>query len=211
MVTTGVAVQRKNVFAIPIDNETGSRIATEHLMRLGHDRIAHVTGPPGSTTTILRRAGYEKALSEAAIPIDFGLIEEADWSVNAGYAATERLLGREDFTAIVAQNDHTAVGCLRALRRRGLRVPDDVALVGFDNLPFADVIDPPLTTVNYPGRELGHLCVRSLVAMIEGDRRRPAEMFPEDHARLAPVLVVRESCGAHVLHDAPDSPRLRRE
>jgi LacI family transcriptional regulator len=198
VVTTGLRLARERVVRIPFDNRNGSRIATQHLLGLGHTRIAHVTGPEASNTAALRRAGYESALLAAGHSVTQELIVEADWSVYAGHRAVDTLLANNTrFTAVVAQNDLIAVGCIKALNQHGLNVPRDVAVVGLYDMPFVEFTEPALTTVRYPASHLGRLCVNALIAQVDGDERDPHDLFPDEFEQIKPHLVIRESCWAN--------------
>jgi DNA-binding LacI/PurR family transcriptional regulator len=191
VVTIGYAPNRENVFTVGIENRQSARRAMEHLLSLGHRRIAHITGPPAMYESQERRLGYTEALQEAGITPESSWVAAGDWSSASGYRGTTRLLGRmPGFTALFVQNDRMAMGALQALRERGLRVPDDVALVGFDDIPSARYFAPPLTTIHHPLYEMGREGTRLLVDLINNR-----------HTLTGPVclkteLVVRQSCGA---------------
>ena len=191
VVTIGYAPDRENLVRVGIANHRTARQVTEHLLGLGHRRIGHITGPPEMYESQERRQGYEEALQEAGITPEGALVAAGDWSSASGYRATLRLLGRDShFTALFVQNDRMAMGALQALRERGLRVPHDVAVVGFDDIPSAPYFAPPLTTVHHPLYELGRTCAGLLIDLIDG---QPA---PSEPIRLETRLVVRRSCGA---------------
>jgi LacI family transcriptional regulator len=169
-------------------NWSGGRIATEHLIALGHKRIATITGPATWSASIDRLAGYHSALLAAGLPISGELVCEADFRIDDGYRAAQRLLSLPDRpTAIFAQNDNMAVATLRASQEHGLRVPDDLSIVGFDDVELASVVSPPLTTVSQPLQEIGRLAVAVLFRQLAGQ--------PLDATRLelSTRLVVRAS------------------
>jgi LacI family transcriptional regulator len=167
------------------------RLATEHLARLGHRRIATVTGPSHRLVVASRLRGYREALAVAGLAADPALVEEADWSSAGGYAAAGRLLDRDpQITAIFAQSDLIAVGVLSALHQRGLKIPEDCAVVGCDDLPLVAHTIPPLTTVHVPFYETGERAVGLLLDRIAGREPGP------DRVLLPVELVVRASCGA---------------
>jgi LacI family transcriptional regulator len=170
----------------------GMRRATEHLIDLGHRRIAHLPfSPVGFAGTDDRLAGYRDALEAAELPFDPDLIEEVAYSAESGAAALTRLLTRErSFTAVTCGNDTVALGAMAALDAAGLRVPEDVAVVGFDDLPIAPYMRPPLTTVRSTPVESGREAMRILASLIDGDA--PAERL----VRMPSALIVRRSCGA---------------
>jgi len=173
--------------AVLPDNRTGAYVLARHLLGLGHRSIAEISGPPDFSTTEERSAGLDDALREAGIPRDPTLTVSGHFSRDGGYDAARVLLrDRDRFTAIFAANDMMALGALAALREAGLRVPDDVSLVGFDDLPILRDVVPGITTVRVPMREMGRRCMRLAMSA----RRRPPcqETLPVE-------LVERESAG----------------
>jgi DNA-binding LacI/PurR family transcriptional regulator len=191
IVTIGYAPNRRDVVTIGITNYQGARQAVEHLLGLGHRCIAHITGPTALYESQERFLGYTEALQEAGIKLEDSWVTVGDWSSASGYCATLELLDRGlDLTALFVQNDRMAMGALQALRERGLEIPQDVAVVGFDDIPSARYFCPPLTTVHHPFYELGQTGVRVLIGLIDGPRVSP------DPVRLETRLVVRHSCDA---------------
>lgn len=179
--------------SVKINNVLGARQATTHLVNLGHRRIAHVAGPSVSTTSADRLAGYRQALEEAGIAVDPNLILPGDFRPQSAYGAVAGLFrsGTPRPTAIFAANDLMAVGALKAIKDAGLRVPEDIALVGFDNIDIASFVRPPLTTVAIPMYEMG---VRAMSLM----RDRLAGKDTEGEVWLQTELVRRESCGSQL-------------
>lgn len=177
-----------------------ARQATEHLLRLGHRRIGHVTfAPRVYLATDSRLRGYRAALEDAGIGADERDVADGAFSAESGAAATRALLdARPDITALFCGNDTIAIGVLHALSERGLRVPDDVAVVGYDDIPTARFLTPPLTTVRSPAVEHGQRAMELLLDMIEG---RP---ITERQVLLEAALVVRRSCGAPVELRTPE-------
>jgi LacI family transcriptional regulator len=174
---------------VDADNIGGAREAVTHLLRLGRTRVATITGPQNMTAGADRLTGYLAALRDRGLVSDPALIAEGDFSETGGYRAMQQLLAcRPD--AVFAGSDIMAIGAMRALREAGLRVPEDVAAVGFDDLPQAAHSDPPLTTVRQPIYRLGTMTVDSLLDLIE---------YPDSPSRrivLPTELVVRASCGS---------------
>lgn len=172
---------------VEIDNGGGSAAITRHLVQLGHRRIAYITGPDGRTTTTSRLAGFREALADAGVEADENLVVHGDFSRQAGREAVERLLAAgHEFTAVLAANDLVAAGAVSALRVAGRRVPDDVSVAGYDDLPAAVDVWPNLTTVHVPLEEIG----RKAVELAFG---------PADTQTVVTVptkLVVRESTAA---------------
>ncbi len=152
-----------------VENHDGGYRATRHLLDLGHKRIAHICGLQWHVDAIARREGYEEALSEAGIRVDPALVLDGDWEEQSGLVATERLLAAcTGFTAIFASNDQMAYGARLALFRRGIQVPRDVSIVGFDDQPSAAYACPPLTTVRQPTMEMGNAAARAVVDELRG-------------------------------------------
>ena len=172
------------------DNTAATHQLTEHLISLGHRRIAVIAGPLDDPMCIDRLAGVRQALARAAIPEDPDLIKVADWSIEGGYSVVRQLLhDGVDFTAVAAQSDIMAIGAMRALDEQGRRVPDDVSVCGFDDLEFAAFTNPPLTTARQDAAGMGRTALTALVARIENPDARP-------EAIVLPVrLVVRASTG----------------
>jgi LacI family transcriptional regulator len=174
---------------IKSDNIDGARQATEHLLTLGHRRIAFLTGSPIDLAGLERLLGCQQALAQVGIAPDAGLVRQSGWNVDEAYEAARVLLAeRRDFTAIVAGSDFMAIGILRALTEQGLRVPDDVSLIGFDDIEFCHYTTPPLTTVRQDRVAMGRGAVQRLVAMIEGTEETSPLILPTR-------LVVRKSTG----------------
>jgi LacI family transcriptional regulator len=162
------------------DDFGGAKAATEHLLSLGHRRIAHLAGGPGISTAVERRRGYVTALREAGIEPDPALVVESGYLEETGRGAMERLLALpEPPTAVFAVNDMAAIGAHGALLERGLRIPEDVALVGYNDLPLASRLEPPLTTLRVPAREFGRLSAQMLVGRIQsGGTSRQRVILP---------------------------------
>jgi DNA-binding LacI/PurR family transcriptional regulator len=158
------------VDAVESDNHQGGYEATRHLLELGHRQIATILGPAGWPPVAERFEGYRQALGDFGVSSD-NTLEEAgdDWGIEAGGAAASRLLDRgSKFTALFAHSDLIALGAIARLRAAGLRVPDDVSVVGFDDLPVAAVFDPPLTTVHQATEEKGAFAAGLLLAHVTG-------------------------------------------
>jgi len=169
-----------------IDNEEAAWKATRHLIELGHTKIAHITGIATHQDSILRQAGYRRALEEANIEVDEDLIYEGNFDGSSGVMGVESLLGQgKSFSAIFAANDSTAFGARLALYRRGIRVPEDVSIVGFDDQNEAAFYTPPLTTIRQPAQEMGVVAAEVLLKLIN----KQEYAFPDLEAK----LIVRES------------------
>jgi LacI family transcriptional regulator len=167
---------------------SGADQAMKHLLDLGHRRVGQITGPRGWVATEDRRRGYRAALAAAGILPDPTLEREAEPEIDPGRAAAEQLLDlSEPPTAIFAFNDNIAIGAIQAARARGLRVPEDLSVVGFDDVEHATIVTPALTTVRQPLAEMGRTGVSLLMRLLEG------RSFETLHVELATRLVVRDS------------------
>jgi LacI family transcriptional regulator, galactose operon repressor len=181
-----------DVNSADVDNRDGAVQGVRHLVQLGHRRIATITGPLYMAGAMDRRDGYKQALAEAAISIRPELIVEGDYTQAGGYACMRQLLDlAERPGAVFVASDVMAAGALRAIHEAGLRVPDDIALVSFDDLPLATILTPPLTTVHQPLYELGAAAAELLLRRLDQpDDHRPTHVVLPTH------LVVRQSSGA---------------
>ncbi len=178
-------------FALVPDDEGGAAMAVAHLARLGRKRIAHITGPERFEAVRLRRKGFRKALKKAQLTEPRNGYLSGAWSEDLGRQAVRKLFGaRETPDALFCGNDQIARGAADELRERGIAVPHDVSIVGFDNWEIvAKATRPPLTTIDMNLKELGREAGRYLIEMIEGKRLRGVRRLPCS-------IVVRESCGA---------------
>jgi DNA-binding LacI/PurR family transcriptional regulator len=181
---------------IDVDNFSASRSAVGHLIGLGHSRVACITNSPLTFTAASERLkGYQQALEEAGISFDASLVRYGDFDPDSGYVQMQDLLKNfskdtPPFSAVFVASDVVAYGAKAALREHGLSVPKDIALVGFDDVPFSRYTDPPLTTVRLPAYDLGWKSGDLLIRMIKGEKISKTRVLLETE------LVVRESCGA---------------
>jgi LacI family transcriptional regulator len=172
------------------DNETGGYEATAHLLDLGHTRIGHVAGPACVSSAQGRMFGYHRALAECGIPFSEDLIAHAPFTIGGGYDASLRLLDRPDRpSAIFSSNDLQAVGVMKAARELNLKIPDNLALVGGDDIELAEFLEVPLTTFHQPLREIGSLGAEILIERLRGESEEKRQVV------LTPQLVVRRSSG----------------
>jgi LacI family transcriptional regulator len=177
--------------SVLVRNVAGARAAVAHLAGLGHRRIGVVSDSPEITSSAERIQGYRQALRAAGIAPEPGLISIGGPTRDDGEAAALRLLDRADRpTAVFTANNFMTVGALRAARSLGLRIPDDVALVGFDDLDWTTLVQPPVTVVRQPVADLGRVAGERLLRRLEGDAGPPKRI------RLDANLIVRGSCGA---------------
>ncbi len=180
--------------SVAVDNAEGAAIATRYLLGLGHETVHHIAGPASWLDAYERIAGWRLALQEA------GAAEPAilagDWSSASGYEIGNQIATDESVTAVLCANDHMALGLLRALSEHGRRVPGDVSVIGFDDIPESAYFLPPLTTVRQNFGELGRRALSALVDLIHG--RDPASSLEP----VAPRLVVRSSAGPPGMYPA---------
>ncbi len=187
VVVTGRKLSAPGLAALYCDNVEGARLATQHLIDLGHRQIAFISGDPQHPDAIDRLQGYRKALEAARIRFDPALVAEGGFYEASGLQAVGDLLAtRKRFTAIFAANDQMAVGAALGLSRHSLRVPEDVSLIGYDDLSSSLYSNPPLSSVHQSAYELGQLAAEVLLQMLTG--QKPVFEVP------APRLVSRESC-----------------
>nr|MBO2499806.1 LacI family transcriptional regulator [Acidimicrobiia bacterium] len=180
---------RGDVPAIIGDDHAGITLAVDHLVSLGHRRIGHVAGPSWVSTGHDRRQGFVAAMERHGLYAGPDVIEEAEWyQVEPGAAAASALLERHpDTTAIVAANDLLALGCYRAIRSLGKEVGSDISVTGYNDIPLLDLMQPPMTAVRVPHRQMGAEAAATLLAMIAGTEHTRGTK------RLTPTLVVRGS------------------
>ena len=177
-----------DVPTIGSNNWAGAVSATEHLVALGHRRIAHVAGPAVLWCSRARLDGYRAELLTAGLPADPDLVVEGDFDFESGFRAGRRLLELADPpTAIFAGSDQMALGAMEALRAARLSVPDDISVVGFDDLPLVRWMSPPLTTVGQPLEAMGRLAVHTVLRLVRG------EQLESMRVELGTTLVVRDS------------------
>ena len=175
--------------SVSVDNEQGARMAVTHLARLGHTRIAHIAGPQEASTGVNRLRGFRDGMAAHQLEVSEDLIVYASrYSVEEGSRCCRDLLARHGgFTAVAAANDMLAIGCYAALDEAALQCPDDISVIGFNDMPFIDRLRPPLTTVRFPHYQLGTEAAQLLLERI-GERESPVKIMD-----LAPELVVRGS------------------
>jgi LacI family transcriptional regulator, repressor for deo operon, udp, cdd, tsx, nupC, and nupG len=192
VVYVGARSSKNSMDSVFLDDQEAGRIATQHLLDLGHQSIALITGPMEEDCSIDRLAGYENILHSAGIELNRFLVKEGDWSASTGYEAVNELLaGDFKFSAIFAQNDRMAVGAIKALKEAGRQIPEDVSVVGFDDMPLASYYDTPLTTIRQDTFRMGREAAKLLIRAIE---------TPEKQRRHLPMpveLVLRKSTAAY--------------
>jgi LacI family transcriptional regulator len=186
VVVTGRSLKAAGLFALNFDNFEGGRLATQHLIDLGHRRIAFIAGDPNHPDATERLRGYRAALERAGLTYNAKLVVPGAFHEESGLLGVDQLLGSgQRFTAIFAANDQMALGAALGLHRRSLRVPQDVSLVGFDDLPSSLYAIPPLSTMHQPAYEMGRLAAAAMLQLLAG--LKPTAEVP------APRLIARES------------------
>jgi DNA-binding LacI/PurR family transcriptional regulator len=178
----------KDMPVVVVDQFAGARLATEHLLALGHQTVWHVTGPRDWPEALLRVEGWRAALSAAGVAAPPPI--HGDWSARSGYQAGQRLAATSGPTAVFAANDQMALGVLHALHEAGINVPEQVSVVGFDDMPEAEFFLPALTTIRQDFDEVGRCGMRAMIEMLDGT----GPVAPE--TRVAPSLIIRASTAA---------------
>lgn len=188
-VVVGRAATPHEVYSVDVDNTAGACRAVEHMLQSGRTRPVTITGPSGSPAAADRLAGYREALRRSGFDPHPEWIAEADFTQEGGYEAMRRLVEHHP-DAVFAASDAMAQGALRAITEAGLRVPQDVALAGFDDMPFAAHMNPPLTTIHQPIEQMGRTAVNMLIDRLHNDER-----YQPERVLLPTELIVRESSG----------------
>jgi LacI family transcriptional regulator len=182
-------IENPNYPAVIAQNREGALSVVQYLTSLEHQRIGFIGGRPELQSAIQRLQGYTDGLAQAGLPLDPDLIQSGDYSKQIGFIGTQKLLSLpQPPTAIFASNDQSAFGVLEAAHEAGLRVPDDLSVIGFDNIPEAAYSTPPLTTVDQSIEQMGYLATQVLIRLISEGVVEKQTYFTSTH------LVVRESC-----------------
>ena len=220
--TTSDILERSNkprvfvhrLFGSPIKNSVvpddyyGASLATDHLIKLGHHHIGYINGPENWHNCRARLRGYQDTLATHHLPFDPSLVQPGDWEMESGYAATKNLLNlTKRPTAIFAANDVMALGAIYAIQDAGMRVPQDLAVVGYDNRNFTKTCRPTITTVSMPVIEMGGVAAELLLRQIAEGRKE------EEEIKVKGQLIIRETCGtpeAERTQQEPDSRTLFR-
>ena len=186
LVVIGRSIEHIEDHCLRVDDFRAAYEATRYLIGLGHRRIAHIARPTHHQDAVDRYAGYRRALSDANLPIDEQIIFVGDFTEQSGLLATQSLLNRAlMFSAIFAANDQMAYGARLALYRHGIRVPDDISLIGFDDQPASAYTTPPLTTVRQPTHAIGQAAAQAILRLLNGQ--------PPALPALSTELIIRES------------------
>lgn len=179
-----------NCPVVTLDNREAARAMTNHLISLGHKRIALIKGPQSSPLTCERLAGYHDALTEAGLEFDQELLYPGDFSLQSGHDAASHILANPNRpTAVFCENDETAIGAIQGFKQAGLEIPKDISVAGFDDIAFAAFSDPPLTTIAQPAEEFGQTAVSLLIDLLDGKISKAAKVI------LPFELIIRASTG----------------
>lgn len=183
---------------VDVDNIGGAHMAVQHLVKLGHRRIAIITNaPPEYTASTARLIGYRQALEEASIPTEQSLVRYGNFTPQSGWQAMNDLLSLESQpTAVFVASDTVALGAMQAIRNHNLRIPEDISVIGFDDISAAEFLDPPLATVRLPAYGLGWGAANLLIRLIARQEIKDTRLFLETE------LIVRESCGQLIKKEA---------
>lgn len=173
------------IHSVGVDDALGAEIATRYLISLGHKVIGHIGGPSEHLASQNRIAGYRRGLAKAGIAPNSALIVAGDGNADGGMNAAQFLSGKICPTAIFCYNDMTAIGALAALKKNNIRVPEDISLVGYDDIYFAQYVDPPLTTIRQPKDEMGQQAAQMLLELVDGKK--------VENVSLSGELIVRHS------------------
>ncbi|MBI3991005.1 MAG: LacI family DNA-binding transcriptional regulator [Candidatus Omnitrophica bacterium] len=193
--TSIVLISRKtgndNIPSVIVDNVEGGYKATKHLLKLGHRKILFLSGPPEKPDCQARLEGYKKALKEAGLPFRKEMLKIANHTPDKGYNVMKDILNqRKDITAAFAYNDYIAFGAIRAIKEMGMNIPKDFSIVGFDDILMASYVDPPLTTIRQPLKDMGKKAAELLLQRILSSKK---SVFND--VVLNPDLIIRNSTG----------------
>jgi len=179
-----------NLSSVDIDNRVAAKTAVEYLIKLGHTRIACITNAPRTyAASVDRLQGYYDALREANLPIDDSITRFGNFDPQSGYEQMQSLIqSTAPFSAVFVASDNVAIGAKAAIREKGLRIPDDISIIGFDDIPWAQYADPPLTTIRLPAIELARTAAEMLIRILEDQSLTPKHVF------LDVQLIERKSC-----------------
>ncbi|MGO4273095.1 LacI family DNA-binding transcriptional regulator, partial [Paenibacillus sp. TAF58] len=176
------------LFSVDIDNASGVADLVTYLHELGHRRVAYISGPAYMGPIKYRLKGLQQKMQELQMEFRPEWVVSSDWTNQGGYEAMKELLKEEGYTAVIASSDETAIGALRALQEQGIQVPNQMSIVGFDDITLSSWLSPPLTTVRQPLQQVGMKAAEGLFAQIEEEEvEKTSHLFK-------PTLIIRQSC-----------------
>jgi LacI family repressor for deo operon, udp, cdd, tsx, nupC, and nupG len=182
-------IEGSTIPTVSIDNISGARKATEYLISLGHKKIGIITGPLNVVLGRDRLKGFTQAMARHDLPVEPFLVQEGNFTYDSGYNMMMKFLAlSKPPTAVFAANDEMAFGAVKAVKNRGLRVPEDISVIGFDDIEFSAIFDPPLTTISQPTFEIGTTAMELLLKLMNADEIRRNQYILED------TLIERQSC-----------------
>ena len=178
-------IEHSSLPHVQIDNQAAAKDAVQHLIGLGHTRIAHISGPTPEIMSLHRRSGYRQAMQEARLEILNGYEQRGEFTLSSGGVACQSLVDlRVPPTAIFVANDEMAFGAINVLRQRGMDVPTDVSVIGFDNLFFGQAFYPPLTTVSQPRNLIGRQAMAMLLELLSGNTLTQTRVILPTHLNI---------------------------
>ncbi|MGB9680444.1 MAG: LacI family DNA-binding transcriptional regulator [Thermoanaerobacteraceae bacterium] len=184
-------IESEDIYGVFLDNYEGGYIATKHLIDLGHKKIGCITGPLYSKSARERLEGYKECLIENGFEYDESVVFEGDYKINSGITGSEKLLNlHKKISAIFACNDLMAYGAYKTIRSRGYKIPDDISIVGFDDIQLSQILEPQLTTIRQPAYDMGLTATRMLIKLIEGEK------LNRKIINFKPKLIIRQSTGS---------------
>lgn len=187
-------IEGSDISYIDVDNITGSYEAVRHLISLGHRRIVFLNGPESYTNSIDRLTGYKKALEESDIPFDEKHVLQGNYGKKSGYTASSDFQKFSEMpTAIFAGNDRMAAGLIQGLTEKGLKIPGDISIAGYDDSDISTIVQPALTTVHIPFFEMGKRCIKEFIKQVKGEQSGGFKVLIKSE------LIIRESTGKHVI------------
>ncbi|MGG3467287.1 LacI family DNA-binding transcriptional regulator [Neobacillus pocheonensis] len=182
-------IEGSNIPTVSIDNISGARKATEYLINLGHKRIGCITGPLSIVLGRDRLRGYNQAMAQYNLPMDHNWVQEGDFTYESGFNLMKKLLAlQKSPTAIFAANDEMAIGAIKAINSKGLKVPDDFSVIGFDDIKISSIFEPPLTTIAQPAFQIGLRAMELLIKLMNKEQLNKDQFILEDH------LIIRKTC-----------------
>lgn len=188
IVLIGDSSTKDKVFAVDIDNSLGISEIIKHLYHTGHQKIAYISGPDESAATTTRLESYKSTMREMGLYVNPEFIIASEWTNESGYLKMKELLTMGGFTAVVASSDETAIGAIQAIKEAGLQIPEEISVVGFDDIPVAKWVYPSLSTVSQPLLEIGIVAAKGLFNRIENKKS-----IVMKKVLLNPKLVIRQS------------------